>query len=117
MGITYLPIKITNPQNGGKTMQRKMLVDSGSVYSILPSKDLYKLGIKPDSRQKFILGNGKEMEKDVGEARFMWKGVKRTAPVVFGDEKVYVLGVTTLEVMGVILNPIDRKLEKLLMTL
>ena len=94
-----------------------MLVDSVSVYSILPAKQLYKLGIRPDSKQKFILANGREMEKDVGEARFGWHKLKRTSPVIFGDKNVYVLGVTTLEAMGVILNPIDRTLEKLPMTI
>lgn len=94
-----------------------MLVDSGAVYSVIPESELKKLGIKPDTKQKFVLANGGEIEKKVGEARFVWKNVARTAPVVFGDEGVYLLGATTLEAMGVTLDPINRKLEKLPMFL
>ncbi len=112
-----MTVKITNPQNGHKTLSRKILVDSGAVYSVVPKEELLKLGIKPDSRQKFILANGMEVEKEVGEARFIWKNVARTAPVVFGDKDVFLLGATTLEAMGLMLDPINRKLEKLPMLL
>jgi predicted aspartyl protease len=113
MSLTYLTIKITNPQNSKKILYKRMLIDSGAVYSVLPSEELKKLGVKPDSKQKFILANGQEIEKKVGEVRFVWKDSARTAPVVFGNPGVYLLGATTLEVMGLILDPINRKLEKL----
>jgi len=117
MSITFLNIKIANPKNGKKALTRRLLVDSGAVYSVLPRKDLKKLGIKPDSKQKFILANNKEIEKQVGEARFIWGDLQRTAPVVFGNKGVYLLGATTLETMGLVLDPLNRKLDKLPMLL
>jgi len=113
MALTYLTVKITNPENKKKFFKRRLLVDSGAVYSVLPKEELENLGIKPDKRQKFVLANNQEIEKEVGEARFIWNGFERTAPVVFGEKGVYLLGVTTLEVMGLILDPINRKLEQL----
>ena len=113
MSITYLTIKVSNPKNGRGGIQKRFLVDSGAIFSVLPKADLLKLGVKPDTKQKFVLANGVEIEKEVGEARFTWNDVQRTSPVVFGDEGVYLLGATTLEVMGVMLNPLARKLEKL----
>lgn len=117
MALTYLTIKVKNPENGHKSLRRRFLVDSGAVFSVLPEHELKRMGIKPDSKQKFVLANGQEIEKEIGEARFIYKGVARTAPVVFGDEGVYLLGATTLEVMGMILDPINRKLERLPMLL
>lgn len=117
MSVTYLNIKVTNPQNGRKGLTRRFLIDSGAVFSVVPDQELRRLGIKPDAKQKFILANGQEIEKEIGEARFAWKETARTAPVVFGDAGVYLLGATTLEVMGLILDPINRKLEKLPMLL
>ncbi|OGM31082.1 hypothetical protein A2630_00245 [Candidatus Woesebacteria bacterium RIFCSPHIGHO2_01_FULL_44_10] len=117
MALTYLNMKVTNPTNGKRPVQRRMLVDSGAIFSVLPASVLGKLGIKPDSKQKFVLANGQEIEKEVGEARFIWKDRARTAPVVFGDEDVYLIGATTLENMGLILDPINRRLEKLPMLL
>ena len=117
MSITFINFKISNPKNGGKFITRRLLVDSGAVYSVIPKEDLKMLGIKPDSKQKFILANNKEIEKQVGEARFIWGDLQRTAPVVFGNKDVYLLGATTLESMGLILDPLNRKLDKLPMLL
>jgi clan AA aspartic protease len=117
MALTYLMIKVINPTNGRGKIQRRFLVDSGAVYSVLPEKELRRIGVKPDTKQKFVLANGREIEKQVGEARFIWKDRQRTAPVVFGDEGVYLLGATTLEAMGMVLDPINRRLEKLPMIL
>ena len=94
-------------------MTRKLLVDSGATYSVIPKKDLKKLGVKPDSEQQFTLANGKTITKSVGEARFSWKDHHRTAPVVFGEDDVYLLGATTLEAMGLVLDLLNRKLLKL----
>ena len=117
MALTYMSLSVTNPKNGKKALQRRMLVDSGATYSVVPEDDLERLNIKPDSTQTFVLANGKEIKKSVGEARFTWKNTERTAPVVFGDKGVYVLGATTLEVMGLVLDPVNRKLMKLPMIL
>ena len=117
MAVTYLTVKVANPKNEKKFLKRRLLVDSGAVYSVLPKRELNKLGIQPDGRQKFVLANNEEIEKEVGEARFIWNGYARTTPVVFGDEGVYLLGAVTLETMGVIINPINRTIEPLKMTL
>ena len=113
MVLTYLNVSIGNPTNGHKLMTRRLLVDSGATYSVIPAKDLKKLGVQPDSKQQFTLTNGQIITKPIGEARFIWKGHARTAPVVFGEDDVYLLGVTTLEAMGLVLDPLNRKLLNL----
>lgn len=117
MAITYLKVKVANPLKPRSILDRRMLVDSGAVYSVIPESDLEKLNIKPEGTQKFILANGEEIEKKVGEAKFHYQGRSATSKVVFGDKNVYLLGVTTLENLGMILDPLSRELKPLPMLL
>lgn len=117
MAITFLKIKVFNPQNPKKFIVKEFLVDSGAVYSVMPKDELKKLGIKPHSKREFILANGEEIKRDVGDGSFEYNGRKGAAPVIFGDKGIYLLGATTLESLGFILDPIARQLKKLPMTL
>ena len=94
-----------------------MLVDSGATFSVAPTSVLKQLGIKPIRKQIFLLANGEEIEKSIGEAKFSLGKEEWTAPVVFGNETVWLLGAITLEHMGLILDPINRKLLTLPMTI
>lgn len=113
MGLTFLTIVLTNPADKKKFFKRKFLVDSGAVYSVVEADVLQKLGIKPHSKRKFILANGEEIEKEIGDAFFIYRKQKASAPVVFGDKGVFLLGATTLENLGLVLNPLDRELKPL----
>lgn len=117
MAITFVRVRISNPQKPKKAVTRNFLVDSGAVYSVLPEQILKKLGIKAIDKQTFLLANGEEVEKQIGEARFSFRGKERTAPVIFGDPGVFLLGATTLENLGLILDPLRRELKPLPMLL
>ena len=117
MGLTYLTIKVANPVIPKKFFQRRFLVDSGAVYSVIERESLEKLGIKPHSKRKFILANGEEIEREIGDAFFVFGKQKASAPVIFGDKGIFLLGATTLENLGLILNPIDRELRPLPMVI
>ena len=117
MAITFIKVKISNPAKPKKSATHDLLVDSGAIYSVLPAKELKALGIKPDSSEEFMLANGEKIHKRVGNALFELGGKKRAAPVIFGDEGVYLLGATTLEALGLIIDPINRVLKALPMVL
>lgn len=117
MSLTYLTAKVANPAKPKKFFKRKFLVDSGAVYSVIDKESLDKLGIKPHSKRKFILANGEEIEKEIGDAFFVFQNQKASAPVIFGDKGIFLLGATTLENLGLILNPIDRELRPLPMVI
>jgi len=99
-------MKLSNPKIPRKAISGRFLVDSGAVYSVVPKEVLKKLGVKPINKQKFLLANGEEIEKEIGEARFSFRGKDRTAPVIFGDPGIFLLGLTTLENLGLILDSI-----------
>lgn len=117
MAITYLDLIVKNPQNQKKFFTGHFLVDSGAVYSVIPTSQLKKLGIKAMDTQKFTLANGEVIEKRVGNAQFEYRGKVRTSPVVFGEKDVLLLGAVTLESLGVVLDPINRELKPLPMLL
>ena len=117
MAITFLKVKVINPERPKKTKECEFLVDSGAVYSVVPQAVLKSLGIKPTSSQEFILANGEIIKRPVGNAYFGYQGKIRAAPVIFGDEGVFLLGATTLEALGMILDPIRRELRPLPMVL
>ena len=113
MSITYLNVKVRNPQNPNKQITGHFLVDSGAVFSVMPTSVLGKLGVKPTDKQTFSLANGEIVEKEVGNASFEYQGKLRSSPVVFGQEGIFLLGGVTLESLGVILDPINRELKPL----
>lgn len=117
MGITFLKTKVINPEHPRKSKECEFFVDSGAVYSVVPADILKELGIKPTSFQEFILANGEVIKKPVGNAYFEYQKKVRAAPVIFGDKEVYLLGATTLEALGMILDPIGRQLKPLPMVL
>jgi len=117
MAITFLKVTIVNPEHPKKKKTCEFLVDSGAVYSVVPQDILKKLSIKPTSTQEFILANGEIIVKPVGNAYFEYQGKIRGAPVVFGAKGVFLLGATTIEALGMILDPISRTLKPLPMVL
>jgi predicted aspartyl protease len=117
MGITFLKVKVINPEQPKKSQECEFLVDSGAVYSVVPRNILKKLGIKSTSFQEFILDNGEVLKKPIGNAYFEYEDKIRAAPVVFGDKGIFLLGATTIEALGMILDPIRRELKPLPMVL
>lgn len=110
MGITFVKVKVSNPARPKKAAVHELLVDSGAIYSLLPVKELKKIGIKPVREEVFSLGNGVRITKKLGNALFEFQGKIGAAPVIFGDEGVFLLGVTALEAMGLMLDPLRREL-------
>ena len=49
--------------------------------------------------------------------KLKYQGKVGAAPVLFGDEGVFLLGATTLESLGMIMDPIRRELKPLPMLL
>lgn len=117
MAITFLKVKVINPEHPKKIKECQFLVDSGAVYSVVPQNVLKSLGIKPTSSQEFTLANGEIIKRPAGKAYFKYQGKVRAAPVIFGDREVFLLGATTIEAFGMILDPIRRELRPLPMVL
>jgi aspartyl protease family protein len=87
-----------NPAEPGKVVE--VLVDTGTIYSVVGRELLQQLGIKPIERGRFRVFGG-YVGRDVGEVGLVILGRGRSVPVVFGEEKdISVVGVTALEIFG-----------------
>ena len=88
------------------------MIDSGAVYSVVPTPVLEGLGIRPLSEQQFRLANGTTMTRKRGGALFRYEERVGVSDVIFGEEgDSNLLGATTLESLGLILDPLKRELR------
>jgi len=62
--------------------------------------------------------NGSIMQRGVSEARFTIEGRSRTSPVILGEAgEAALLGAVTLETLGLMVNPLNRRVLPMRMTL
>lgn len=114
MGLTYIKARVANPANPRKSADLEFLVDSGTAYSVVPATVLKRLGIKPRTKRTFILADGSRLERKMGHALFRFKGNEGASPVIFGQKgDSTLLGVVSLEALGMILDPLKRELRPL----
>ncbi|TMB44367.1 MAG: aspartyl protease [Deltaproteobacteria bacterium] len=110
MGMTYLSAKLTRPDGRGPGVRLRFVVDSGALYSVLPERAWKRLGLRPTRSAEFTLADGTVIERRVSRCTFAIAGVAETSPAVLGEAKdVAILGVVTLETLGLMLNPLTRE--------
>ena len=87
------------------------MVDTGSLYSIIPASILDELGIARDEDELFYLADGSVVEMSIGLALITINGRARTVHVAFGrDDSLTLIGAMTLERFGVAADPVHRRL-------
>ena len=118
VGLTHLVLEIANPSRPARRARLKLLVDSGAAYSIVPSRRLEDIGIRPLGSRTFLLADGSEVTRSVGAALFHFGGQRAASTVIFGEgADATLLGVVTLEELGLILDPMRRELRPMPMSL
>ena len=118
MGLTFLEVEVGNPASPELTEKLEFLIDSGAVYSVVPTPLLERLGIKPFAEQQFRLADGSKIVRKKGGALFKYEDSIGVADVIFGQEGDSVLlGAFTLESLGLVLDPLRRELKSLPMLL
>lgn len=116
MGITSAILKVREHRKSEKFAEVNFLVDSGAIYSLVPGKILDSLDIEPYREMSFSLADGTTLKRKVCSAYFEYEGEGGPAPVVYGEEgDEPLLGATTLESLGLILNPFTRTLHPMRM--
>ena len=111
MGLTVLDVEVGNPSDPHRLEKLAFLIDSGAVYSLVPGPLLRKLGIRPHRTVDFALADGTTITRQVGDAYFEYQGEGGAAPVIFGEKgDEPLLGATTLESIGLVLDPFKRRL-------
>ena len=110
MGLIYVDGTV---KHGEKAVKVKFLVDSGATYTVLNEKVWKKLGLKAIDEMEFILADGTVIKRGISEAKIeLSKYGERRTPVVLGEkDDENLIGVVTLEIFGLILDPFKRELR------
>ena len=112
MGITYVEAEAVGPT--GKREALRLLVDSGATYSLLPEPVWRAIQLEPTREMSFSLADGTQVVRRISSCRLSLEQGEDHTPVILGepgDEAL--LGVITLEILGLVLNPFNRTLQPL----
>lgn len=116
VALTYVEGTIRG--SNGRTAGVRFLVDSGATYTLLPYDVWQAIGLTPRRSVTFTLADGTTIQRPVAECYIMLPQGEAHTPVILGepgDEAV--LGVVTLEILGLVLNPFTRELQPMRMML
>ncbi len=111
MGMFEVNVKLANLAAPTQTEEVSLLVDTGATLSWIPRALLEKLGVKAFSRLPFTLADGRRLERDTTAVLLTIDGRKAPVQVAFGEDgEEAVLGATSLEGLGFMVDPIGEKL-------
>lgn len=113
MGMTFVDAVVGHPARRRPGRKVRFLVDTGAFLSVVPARLLRELGVKPFTTRRFHLADGRVIKRRVGTASFQIGRELGHAEVVFGrpgDEPL--LGVVTLESLGLEVDPRSRRLKR-----
>ena len=91
----------------------ELVVDTGSLYTWIPEETAARLGIQSMRIRRFRTIDGSVVERHVGDCRIRCEDEESYSPVVFGRAgDASVLGETALEVLGLEVDPPNRRLKR-----
>ena len=110
MGTFTYPLRITG-MDGQHSFEVEATVDTGALYTMLPSRTLRDLGVGPIDSRTFLIGDGSSVAMDIGQAWVTFDGLSIVTIVAFGEDNAPpVLGAYTLEGFGLAVDPVKQRL-------
>ena len=113
MGTFYTRCKIENAVDRAKSaVVPKVLVDTGSEYTWIPTPTLEKLGINREKKDlEFVMANGQRITRSIGFAIIRLDKFFTIDEVVFAEKgDLLLLGARTLEGLNLTIDPRQKKL-------
>ena len=118
VGVGLVTIRMELRPDRGPSHEVEFLVDSGATLSVVPWNVWRALDFRPKRVMRFALADGRTIRRRVSECRFVYQGIDAVSPVVLGQRKdAALLGTLTLESLGLVLNPFERRLTPMRMLL
>lgn len=116
MGVAYVEGTVRGAND--RTASVRFLVDSGATYTLLQFDVWTAIGLMPKRTVTFTLPDGSSIDRAVSECHITLALGEAHTPVILGspgDEAL--LGIVTLEILGLVLNPFTRELQPMRMLL
>jgi len=113
LGTFYVRCRVENHVDRSKAViVPKLLVDTGSDYTWIPSNLLEKIGIEREKEDlSFMMANGQSITRSVGFAIIRLDKYFTTDEVVFAERgDILLLGARTLEGLNLTVDPKRKKL-------
>jgi len=111
MGMFEVTVKVENLAAPGRAAEVPLLVDTGATLSWIPRDVLQNLGVTAFSRLPFSVADGRVLERDVTAILLTVDGRRAPVEVAFGEAgEAAVLGATALEGLGLLVDPVAKKL-------
>lgn len=112
MGFVHVQVELESLSATPTRREVELLADTGALYSVVPRHILQELGVKPVERLEFEFADGRTIEREVGEVRFHYDGRRRVSTVIFGKgSDSGLLGVVTMEELGLKVDPVSKQLR------
>ena len=111
MGHVKVRARIWNIEDSSKSREVELVADTGATYTVLPASLLRELGVKPIGKRKFRLCQQSGHREGHRHSWIELAGRIAHTIAVFGDENVYLLGVVTLEELGLEVDPVKGELR------
>ena len=109
MGTFSTLIEIGNI-DGGEPIQIEATVDTGALHTMISQSLSEQLHMRHQGYEEFELADGTLVSYPVGTARVIVLDRDRWCPVIFGPDAECLLGATTLEILGFVVDPIAERL-------
>ena len=110
MGTFTVPLEVADPRSR-RYETVAALVDSGATCTALPVSMLQRLGVVAHGARRFVLADGRRVELGFGRIWIRLDGREEISPVVFQEEGAQpLLGAVTLEIFGLGIDPVNRRL-------
>ena len=114
MGLTYTTATIVDLAEQGTPYSGSFLVDTGAIDCLAPASALTAAGIDVEGKTLYELASDEPIEYEYGFARISIDGKQTVVQVVFGPEEASpILGVVTLENLGLAVDPITKMPKKM----
>ena len=110
MGTFHIDVEIGDLE--GRHHDRvEVLVDTRSTYLSLPRPLLEAIGVVAHTRDRFVLADGREVEREIGHALITVGGRTEITLVVFAEPgSPALLGAYALEGLRLAPDPVGRRL-------
>jgi clan AA aspartic protease len=111
VGYVWVDVTVKNPATS-KSALLKALVDTGATYTVIPRKVFEELQLPLRGRGKVKTAKGViELDMCEGVVEIMGKSAP-TLMLVSDDLDFALIGITTLELLGLEVDPVTRELRE-----
>ncbi len=110
MGETYVEVKLRANE---KEVTKKLLVDTGSIYSWINTETLQSLEVKPTDKYRFEIIEGRRVIREISTLEVECSGRRAPTVIVFARGRdSEVLGLHALEGLTLEVDPIRGEVRK-----